>query len=157
MKISTKNIYRSKQFLHSDIVIQKSLKSSSTNIFMFKINFHLQDIWDPTYLYTYYLFHHNFVRMSLFIHGNARAHVKFQPSLVVCMFDYPPCSLDTLKDLQKDITNTIKSNFVISLSMPHTSYLSKDLQLSSRFSLSCALGSISISQKDSNINTSSIL
>ena len=97
------------------------------------------------------------VRMSLFIHGSARARVNLQPSLVVCMFDYPPCSLDTLKDLQKDITNTIKSNFVISLRMPHTSYLSKDLQLSSRFSLSCALGSTSISQKDSNINTSSIL
>ena len=97
------------------------------------------------------------VRMSLFNHGSARAHVNLQPSLVVCMFDYPPCSLDTLKDLQKDMTNTIKSNFVFSLGIPHTISLSKDIQVSSRVSLSHALWSTSISQKDSNINTLSIL
>ena len=97
------------------------------------------------------------VRMSLFIHGNAIAHVNFQPSLVVCMSNYPPCSQATPKALQQAITNTIKSNFVISLSVPHTSSLSKYIQVSNRVSLSHALGSTSISQKDSNINTSSIL
>ena len=75
--------------------------------------------------FAYLISYPTIVRMSLYIHDSARDPTNLQPSLVVCMSDYPPCSLATPKVLQQVSTNTTKTNFVISLSMPHTSSLIK--------------------------------